>query len=223
MPAATAGAASRIVGLGDYRWSAPDVTVDLGESVTFVWAGPDTRHSVSPLDLAARAAGLPDSDPGPVVGPHRVGDRFAIRFTQPGTYVLGCKLHNVVRGTVTVTDVPAADPDAPSADPEPVLHPDRRPPRLSGLRVTRTRLRFALDEAAQVTADLVRLRGRGEVLLRTRTLRAHVGDNDVALLRPRARGRYRLVLRAVDASGNAAQAASASFAARMPERSAPSM
>ena len=213
LAAGPAAAANRVVGIGDFRWSVPEVGIDLGEQVTWVFAGPDTRHSLSPV---APGSPLPDSDPGPAgtasVRTKRVGERFAIRFTAPGAYDLRCRLHGVVAGRVTVSDVPGQDPSAPSPDPEPVLRPDRRAPRLRDLRVRDGVLRFALDEPARVRIDL-----EGRALLDSRTVAGHAGTNRVVLragLRPRAAGRYRLVLRPVDAAGNRGAARAVAFRRR---------
>lgn len=206
---APADAASRKVGLGDYRWSAPQVAVDLGETVTWVWAGPDTRHSVSPVDPAA---GLPDSDPQPTVRTRRVGDRFAIRFTQPGTYAFRCRLHSAVTGTVAVSDVPGTD--APSPDPDPVLRPDRTRPRLIRARVTGRSpslvLRFDLDETSRIEVDVARARGG---LLRSLRRSGHPGRNAVRIGRV-APGRYELRVQPVDRAGNRGRERAVRFAVR---------
>lgn len=191
--AAPAGAASRKVALSDYRWSTPAVRVDLGETVTWIWAGPDTRHSVTPVDAST---GLPDSDPQPVVRTHRVGDRFSIRFTAPGTYAFRCRLHGSVGGTVTVSDVPGTD--APSPDPEPVLRRDRTAPRATHLRAAGGVLRLDLDEAARLDLDIAEREGG---LVRTLRRRGHPGRNRVRFGRL-APGSYEVRVRPTDAAGN---------------------
>ena len=79
---APAGAVSRKVSVGDFRWGPSQVTVDRGDSVTWFWVGPDTQHSIS--GLSANAEGL-DSDPDGVRS-HAPGDRFKLTFDTPGVY-----------------------------------------------------------------------------------------------------------------------------------------
>jgi hypothetical protein len=64
--------------------------------------------------------------------------------------------------------------------------------------VVRRRVTFKLDEAAQVVGKL-----RGPKTRRTFTLAAKAGTNVLKLPRKLAGGRYRLVLTATDAAGNA--------------------
>ena len=78
-------------------------------------------------------------------------------------------------------------------------------------------LAFDLDEAARITVDLVRRRGRREALVDSRVLSGHVGFNEVTLragLRPRAPGRYALHLVAADAQGNRSRPKVARFTVR---------
>ena len=57
------------------------------------------------------------SDPGSGAPNHAPGDRFTLKFDQPGVYELHCKLHAIVRGRVVVSDTPGTG--APSTDPDP--------------------------------------------------------------------------------------------------------
>jgi hypothetical protein len=88
--------------------------------------------------------------------------------------------------------------ELPTTTTTPAAAPDRTPPRLHLLRRHGRTLRFVLDEPATVRLSLLR---RGRVVQR-RTLRGRRGVNAVRL----RRGRYRVALLAVDASGNAARA-----------------
>jgi Lysyl oxidase len=83
------------------------------------------------------------------------------------------------------------------------VHRDSAPPRVRAVRVRRGRLTFVLSEPATVHVTI--LRGRSAV--RRLTVTGDAGANVLALkLR---RGRYRVVLAATDAAGNAARPASA--------------
>jgi plastocyanin len=213
LPAAEA--ANRRVSIADYRWSSAEVRIDRDEHVTWHWVGPDTMHSIT--GVSTNASGL-DSDPDVYEPRHRVGDSFRIDFDQPGTYAFQCKLHSLVRGTVVVSSSPG-DPET-EADPIPPNRVDLRAPHLSDVRLRQrragrgTRLRFGIDEPAEVEAEFYRRPARGARRLpRHRRFAgwqrwvAHVGFNDVSFARRsrrfRARpGRYVAVLRATDEGNN---------------------
>jgi plastocyanin len=191
---AGADAASRKVAIGGFAWSVRDVTIDRGDAVTWFWVGPDTQHSVTGLSENALAL---DSDPGDGAPDHAPGDRFTLTFDQPGTYAFHCKLHAIVRGSVTVTDTPGTG--APSPDPDPEVAVDYAPPELTDARFVGTELRYTLDEPARITLDVM----RGRRLVRTRRFGGHVGWNRYALsTRGLKRGRYRVLLVAADAGNN---------------------
>lgn len=209
--AAAAGAANRRIAISNYRWSAPDIQVNLGEHVTWYWVGPDTMHSVT--GESANAAGV-DSDPQTTFPRHPVGDSFAVRFDTPGTYSFVCKLHSTVRGTVTVSPTPG-DPQS-EPDPVPPSLIDRQAPRVrelslasSVLRGRGGQLRFSLDERARVEADYYR-RGRGgrREFAGWGRWRGYIGQNEIRF-GGRAKnfsagpGRYVAELQATDREGNA--------------------
>lgn len=200
-----ASATSRKVAIGDFRWSTPSVTVDLGDTVTWIWTGPDTQHSIT--GLSANAVQY-DSDPGRTPN-HAPGDRFQIRFTQPGTFDFHCVLHGIVRGTVTVDPVPGDG--QPSPDPDPPILGDLTPPVVDGVSVRGRRLRYTLDDRATVTVDVVKRVGRREVLVLTRHFAGHVGYNTATLDRTLTAGRYRAYFRAADAANNQSKDAVTDF------------
>jgi hypothetical protein len=79
---------------------------------------------------------------------------------------------------------------------------DRTPPRVEAVRARHGRLTFALSEVATVRVTVL----RGKAAVRHLTVTGDAGANALALnLR---RGRYRVVLAATDAAGNAARPAS---------------
>jgi plastocyanin len=208
--AAPADAVSRKIGIGDFRWTPPEVTVDLGDTVTWVWTGPDTQHSVS--GLSANALSM-DSDPGNGAPDHALGDRFELKFTQPGVYDFHCKLHAIVRGRVVVTSTPGTG--APSPDPDPPIAIDVRPPELTEVRWSTPRLRrgrsmelrYTLDERATITLDVMRRHKGRWRLAGTRRFSGHIGwntwrFNGVVRRHRLAPGRYRALLVAADESNN---------------------
>ncbi len=159
LAASSASAANRRVAISHYRWSAPQIQLDLGEHVTWYWVGPDTMHSVT--GSSANDAGL-DSDPGKATPRHQIGDSFELTFNTPGTYDFQCKLHPTVRGTVHVSSVPG-DPDT-EVDPVPKSHVDLTAPYVDGLSLRSssfgkrgTSLRYGIDERATVDAEYYRL------------------------------------------------------------------
>ena len=227
--AGPAGATSRKVAIGDFQWSIGDVQVDRGDTVTWVWVGPDTQHSVTGLSDNALAL---DSDPGNGAPDHRVGDRFTLRFDRPGTYEFHCKLHAIVRGQVVVSDTPGTG--APSPDPDPPITEDLTPPELTGVslgtsvlrRGRPAELRYTLDERARLTFDVVaRRHGRAARrlgpwrLVGTKRFRGHIGWNTFDWRgtlhgRALAPGRYRGILVAADAANNHTRDVSVPFRVR---------
>ncbi len=208
--AAPAGAVSRKVGIGDFRWSIPEVEIDRGDSVTWFWVGPDTQHSVTGLSDNALAL---DSDPGNGAPDHAPDDRFKLTFSEPGVYTFHCKLHAIVRGTVVVGDTDGTG--APSPDPDPHVVQDLTPPELTEARWSRVvmpagggaELRYTLDEPARITFDVLHRRGGRWRLRGTRRFRGHIGWNTWdfgGVLRGRRLkpGRYRGLLVGADAGNN---------------------
>lgn len=206
-----ADAANRRVAISDFRWSLPDVQIDLGEHVTWHWIGPDTAHSIT--GTSTNALGL-DSDPGTAFPNHLIGDSFKLDFTAPGNYQFHCKLHKLVKGEVTVSGNPG-DP-LTEVDPIPTSLVDLQAPYLSDVSLAKTSfrrdrgtaLRFSLDERALADAEIYRLReGRKPVYTGYREWNAHVGLNSVKFGGPskhfNARpGRYRATLYVEDNAAN---------------------
>jgi plastocyanin len=210
--AASAEAANTRVSISHFSWSLPEVQIDLGEHVTWHWVGPDTVHSVT--GESENALGI-DSDAGINLPNHQLGDTFKLDFNAPGTYDFVCKLHSVVRGSVTVSSNPGDPVTEP--DPVPAVIVDRTGPRLREIVLDTkafsggggARLRFALDEQAKVFASFYRRGHKGKrdyagyQVWRER----HIGYNDVSFAardeRFQARpGRYIAKLEAYDSLDN---------------------
>jgi len=160
-----ASANSTRVAISDFKWSNPNPQVNLGESVTWDWIGPDTQHSVTGQPPNATQW---DSDPGSVNG-HPLGDSFTVKFDQPGSYLFFCRLHTSVRGTVVVNNVPGD----PNSDPGPQapLNFDLEPPFVDGIKLgsttlgprgVGTTLEFATNERGNADADYYKLVKRGK-------------------------------------------------------------
>jgi plastocyanin len=233
MTAAPAQAGSTRVSISDFRWS-KDPQIDLGESVTWDWIGPDTMHSVTGQ---APNASQWDSDPGPV-NPHPLGDSFKVSFDLPGVYNFVCKLHSSVRGTVTVS----SNPGDPFSDPGPQapLNFDLIPPNVQRIFLTSSRvsnrgngvgLSFESNERGTASADYYRLvtRGRGN---NKRTVREfagfttwgiHVGNNLVRFapkgpaFQPKP-GRYVALFFATDKASNSTPETTLRFEIFRPKR-----
>jgi plastocyanin len=222
--APAAGAANRRVAISNYSWSDPQLEIGLGEHVTWYWTGPDTVHSVT--GSSPNAAGL-DSDPGISLPQHRVGDSFQLNFDSPGTYDFECKLHNTVRGTVTVLPTPG-DPQS-EPDPVPASNIDLKAPQIRGLRLQRSTFRgrgaalaFELDERATLDADYYRREGdRRRFAGWAKWAGGYLGLNRI---RFGARGkhfraepgRYLAELRATDRDGNLSEPRRVRFTIRRP-------
>ena len=213
-----AGAANTRVSIADFAWSS-EPEIDLGESVTWDWIGPDTAHSVT-----GRGPGgvWIDSDPDDPFPDRLPGDSFTVAFDQPGQFTFACKIHPIVRGTVTVSGEPG-DPDS-DPGPQPAISFDRVAPDVREVRILQTRLgfrgrgtalRFSSDERATADVEYFRLvRKRGWTAERFAgydTWTGFVGFNAFPFARKSPRfaarpGRYLARLRVSDQSGNATRA-----------------
>lgn len=98
---------------------------------------------------------------------------------------------------------PTAEQPAPTAM-------DRVSPKLTKLKLTRSKLTFRASEQATVTIRVERRRGKRYIKARTITKRARAGANSVKLNLPK--GPYRARIQAVDAAGNRATAGVSSSA-----------
>lgn len=219
---ALADAANRRIAISDYRWSDPEIEIDLGEHITWYWTGPDLMHSVT--GESDNAKGI-DSDPQTNQPIHFLGDSFEASFDQPGTYVLDCKLHSTVRGRVTVSPNPG-DP-ASEPDPVPKTQVDLKAPRVRDLKLKEARfgrrgtnLRFALAERARVSAEIFRFDDDGRRRFAGyRTWKGYVGYNGVRFggksehFRPRP-GDYVARLSADDEANNSSPVRKVRFSIR---------
>ncbi len=224
IPAAGADAANRRISISDYKWSDPNIQIDLGEHVTWYWVGPDTMHSVtgdSPNSLQF------DSDPQTGQPNHDIGDSFRLDFNSPGTYFFHCKLHSTVKGTITVSNTPG-DPNS-EPDGVPQSRVDRKPPQLRDIRLNRTtigergtNLKFSIGESSRVSADIYRFDADGRKRYDGyRTWSSTVGWNGVRFGNRskhfRARpGRYVAELTAIDKSANSSKVKHVKFTIRQP-------
>jgi plastocyanin len=179
VPAASAQAAE--VTVGDKSFTAAEVTIGVGEAVTWRWtAGTHNVHVTTGPEKFD--SGFKDA-----------GGTYIHTFTTAGTYAYICDAHPSMRGAVTVAGG-AAPPGAPAAGTV-----DAAPPRLASVRVSRLAV-LGLTASSSGTLHARIVRGRRTV--RRATMGMVAGRNRLPLrvrgLRP---GSYRLVLQAVDAAG----------------------
>lgn len=85
------------VGAGAFRPS--DIRIGTGDTVLWVWSGPDLDNTVTADPGQAEQF---DSDPGGTPD-RKLGDSFAHRFTSTGTYSYFCRRHpDQMKGTIRV-------------------------------------------------------------------------------------------------------------------------
>jgi plastocyanin len=178
------------VSIADFQWSNNELQVDLGETVTWDWIGPDTMHSVTGEPSNATQW---NSDPGNV-RPHPLGDTFSVTFDQPGVYSFVCKLHASVNGTVVVSNTPGNPESDPG--PQPALNYDFEIPNVEVVYVTKsvighkgngTGLNFGINERGTGSADFYKLvkKGKGKKKKTVRKFAGfqnwsnHIGNNRV--------------------------------------------
>jgi plastocyanin len=206
--AAPADAANRRIAISDYQWSDPNIHIDLGEHVTWYWTGPDLMHSITGQPPNATQW---DSDPG-TLPQHSIGDDYQVTFDKPGVYRFQCKIHSLVRGTVTVSDKPG-DPDA-EPDPVPKSNVDRTAPKMRGVKLPvkfgkrGAPLQYSLNEAAKLDVEYYRLSKKGKRRFAGYAkYKGYVGYNRARIgkrkphFKPK-QGRYEVVLRVSDAAHN---------------------
>jgi len=208
-----ADAANRRIGISNYTWTDTEIELDRGEHVTWYWIGPDMMHSVT--GKSDNAEGI-DSDPLINQPQHDLGDSFQASFDEPGTYVLACKLHSTVRGTVTVSSNPGDPVSEP--DPVPQSRVDRTPPQMREVALRNrkfgrrgTSLNFSLGERSRVSAEFYRYDADGHRhFAGYRTYNGYIGFNGVRLggrskhFRPRP-GSYLALIVATDTANNSAK------------------
>jgi plastocyanin len=150
------GHAPPTVTVGTFKFAPQQVQAYAGDTVIWLWSGPDTNHSVTADD------GSFDSDPGkaPSEVRHDAQYGFTATFPKAGTYTYHCKVHPQMTGSVVVSPVAPVNP---------------KRPRLTGLRVSPTRLcgrasrhcahpgavvRFTVDQRADVQIVVTRRSNR---------------------------------------------------------------
>jgi plastocyanin len=208
------------VEIANYRWSNPEVHLDLGEKVTWDWLGPDLAHSVTGISANDLQW---DSDPGTDAPEHRAGDEYTLQFSEPGVYYFQCKLHAFVRGEVVVSSTPGNPLSDPG--PRPPLNIDVRPPTLGSIALAQPRTAGAggiatsahISERGTLDAEYYRLNSKGRrVYNGYRVWKTFIGINHFELgarwQHFRARpGRYLAVLRATDQAANVSKPVTKGF------------
>ncbi|MGK2931437.1 MAG: cupredoxin domain-containing protein [Solirubrobacterales bacterium] len=159
--AAPSQAKNTRVAISDFQWSDPTPEVDLGESVTWDWIGPDLQHSVTGQEENSKQF---DSDPGNSNPRHDLGDSFKVTFDAPGQYIFQCKLHISVNGAVSVSNT-LGDPNS-DPGPQAPLNVDIEPPYVDDIMASPTvygpkgkggALTFSTNEAGSADVDYYRL------------------------------------------------------------------
>jgi plastocyanin len=175
------------VDVGGAAFKQADIRVGTGDTVLWIWTGPDLDHTVTADPGQAEQF---DSDPGgpPSNASHPVGSSFSHVFNREGQFTYYCKNHPSMQGVVEVVRISA---------------PAGRP-RLSALRVANgkrgTTARFRLSARADVVGRISRRQGNRWVRAKTFYRRARTGKNRVKLpVRGLQSGRYQLSLVAYDA------------------------
>jgi plastocyanin len=205
--AAAAPADAADVTISNFSFSPPTVSIALGETVTWHWAGPDTNHSVTSDPNQADSW---DSDPmrAPLSTDHPPGDTFDHKFDTAGTFTYICKVHSNMKGTVKVAGPGGEPPPSPADTTAPAVTGVKArggkkcKPRAKKCHGKPTTVNFNLSEDATV-----KIAAGGKTRA---TLAGHNGANTVKLSTKKLPpGKYTLSLVATDAAGNASSPAQA--------------
>src|SRR6476659_505451 len=97
--------------IADLKYQPDQLTIFVGDSIVWVWNGPDTNHSVTADPGQAMQF---DSDPGGSPS-HAIGDGFSVTFDKAGTFTYACRVHSFMKGTITVKPLPNDPGTAPAA------------------------------------------------------------------------------------------------------------
>jgi plastocyanin len=202
-----------------------DVAIETGDTVTWNFDGSGVAHN------AAAANDVP-ADPawGTYAGQFVTSGAYDRRFTQPGTYEYVCQAHGGMSGTITVTGDPIETTTAtpsPTVTTTPTPQPSdpgtNTPPPTGGAQdLVKPTLRsigakgkrravtvtFRLSENATVT---IRVK-RGRKVVKSVTKQIAAGKRTVSVRSSKLKkGRYKVEVRARDASGNVSTLASKSL------------
>ncbi|MBV8982821.1 MAG: cupredoxin family copper-binding protein [Acidimicrobiia bacterium] len=109
-----ADAASGSVSIQNFSFQPHDVTVNVGDTVTWTMRDANTQHTVTADDNSFSSSAL------------SVGQTFSHTFSQAGTFTYHCNIHPSMTGSVTVqgaappaTQPPATQPPATSPPSQP--------------------------------------------------------------------------------------------------------
>ena len=174
-----------LVGRGAF--TLPKVTIGTGDTVVWLWAGPDLVHSVTADPGQAESF---DSDPSGTAS-HRSFDAYSHRFTELGRFTYHCRVHpDTMRGEVEVVPLPPQDETAPAL-------------RGVAVRPRAGRVVFTASEKATVLGRIELRAGRRWRARRDFDVRALRGRNVARLpLRGLEPGGYRVRLTAYDRADN---------------------
>ncbi len=152
-----------------------------------------------------------DSDPG-TLPQHNVGDDYQVSFDKPGVYGFQCKIHSLVRGTITVSNTPG-DPEA-EPDPVPKNNVDLVKPKMRSVRLpykfgrSGASMHYNMSERGQLVAEYYRYSDKGKPrYVGYAKYKSYVGYNRARIgarkphFKPR-RGHYMVELRVTDESNN---------------------
>ena len=174
--------------------------VSVGDTVLWVWTGPDLDHTVSADPGQSESF---DSDPDGTPE-HPKDDSFAKTFSEAGRFTYRCRIHPAMRGAIEVIDL--------------ATELDTERPVLARLRVnpSRRRIAFRISEGAVVLGRIQRrIRGHWRSR-RDFDVFAERGLNRARLpLRGLAPGRYRVRLTAYDDADNRSRPAFAPLVLRL--------
>lgn len=205
-PGAAALAEDQAVEAKDDFFSPANVTVNVGEKVTWTNTGFNEHNVV--FDASGEKVGGDPATHSPAFGPWT--DDFT--FTKAGTFRYYCEAHGDKGGVGMHGQVKVVDPNAPA---------DTTPPNIANLRAKPakfctnksetcdkrgTLIKFKLSERAKVTADIRKKTGNLAPIVIFTNKQKNAGKHEIKYsgkgLKP---GKYVLRLRARDAAGNASK------------------
>jgi plastocyanin len=228
--ATPAAADDATVKIANIDYSPSEVSIHVGEKVTWNWAGPDRNHTVTSDSGQAESYESAPGVPDVAVADGPAGETFSHTFNQTGTFTYHCRVHSSMHGKVNVVAAGAPLPVTPPADttpPKTKLKLVVQSP-VAASRSGRLKVKVTVDEAA--TEKLAVKLGRKTIARKTvkfskattKTVTLRLSRSARRTLADRSRARISVSASATDKAGNKAKTKKTSGTLRAGRKSSPS-
>jgi plastocyanin len=225
--ATPAAADDASVKIANINFSPGEVSIRVGEKVTWNWAGPDRNHTVTSDSGQADSFESHPGVPTAAVTDGPPGETFSHTFSQTGTFSYNCRVHPSMRGKVNVVAAGAPLPVTDTTPPATKLKIVGQSP-IAASRSGRLKVKVTVDEAA--TEKLAVKFGRRTIARKTvkftkaatKTVTLHLSRSARRTLKGRRTARITVSAKATDKAGNTAKTKKKTGTLRSGRTSSPS-